>query len=117
MNEIPEEFELMSFFENEPKKQDIDVPFYYNLLKYVVTSENERIEVNISPSFGDIEIFWEQNNNLKFNWRLYDICSLKIEKKDKQEYLVIKFNAKNISDCYLWVKPNFKIIGGMNIYP
>jgi len=32
MNEIPEEYELMSFFEVEPKKQDSDVPFYYNIL-------------------------------------------------------------------------------------
>jgi len=34
MNEIPEEYELMSFFEVEPKKRDVEVPFYYNNLTY-----------------------------------------------------------------------------------
>ncbi len=115
MNEIPEEYELMSFFEVEPKKQDSDVPFYYNILTYVIKNDSERIEVNISPSYGDIEIFWEQNSILKFNWRFYDIDTLKIEKKDNQECLKIIFNSENMTDCFLWIKPNFKIIGGMNI--
>ena len=117
MNEIPEEYELMSFFEVEPIKADKDsyIPFYYNVLTYVVTNERERIEVNISPSYGDIEIFWEQDNVLKFNWRFYDIQTLEIEQKDNQECMRITFNTENMTDCFLWVKPNFKIIGGMNI--
>ena len=117
MNEIPEEHELMSFFEVEPIKVDKDstFPFYYNILTYVVTNDQERIEVNISPSYGDIEIFWEQEKKLKFNWRFYDIKTLKIEKKDNLECLKITFNSESMTDCFLWVKPNFKIIGGMNI--
>ncbi|MPM08934.1 hypothetical protein SDC9_55250 [bioreactor metagenome] len=38
-----------------------------------------------------------------------------IERKDNMEYLVVKFEAENISDFYFWVSPYFKIIGGMNI--
>ncbi|MBS2101214.1 hypothetical protein [Carboxylicivirga linearis] len=117
MNELPEEFELMSFFEVEPIKadKDSDVPFYYNILTYVIKSDLEKIEIIISPSYGDIEIFWEQNNILKFNWRFYDIETLKIEKRDNIECMKITFDSENMSDCFLWVKPSFKIIGGMNI--
>lgn len=117
MKEIPEEFELLSFFEVEPVKsdKDSDVPFYYNLLTYVIENDNEKIEVHISPSYGDIEIFWAQNSILKFNWRLYDIETLKIVRKDDHDCLIIAFESENIADCFLWVKPFFKIIGGMSI--
>lgn len=115
MNEIPEEYELMSFFEVEPIKLDADVPYYYNQLTYILTNDTEKIEFHFSPAYGDIEIFWIQNNNLRFNWRLYDIESVKIEKKDGVECMQIVFNTDNIADCFIWVKPYFKIIGGMNI--
>jgi hypothetical protein len=115
MNDIPEEYELTSFFEVEPIKLDKKVPFKYNTVTYVIINGPEKIEIHISPAYGDIEIFWEHNNELKINWRLYDIRSLKIERKESKEYLIINFNAENMSDCYLWVKPNFKIIGGMEI--
>jgi len=115
MKELPEEYELMSFFETEPIKLDPNVPFHYNHLTYIIKNKNEKIEVHISPAYGDIEIFWEQNDILRFNWRLYDIESLKIDNKDGMECLIIKFIPENISDCYMWVKPSFKIIGGMKI--
>jgi len=115
MNDIPEEYELTSFFEVEPLKLDKEAPLRYNTVTYVKKNGLEKIEIHISPAYGDIEIFWEQNNELKINWRFYDIKSLKIEKKDNKEYLIVKFNAENMSECYLWVKPSFKIIGGMEI--
>jgi len=117
MKERPEEYELLSFFEVEPIKSDKDseVPFYYNLITYVIENDSEKIEVNMSPSYGDIEIFWTQNNILKFNWRLYDIETLKIEKKDGHDCLIITFTAENMTDCFLWVKPFFKVIDGINI--
>jgi hypothetical protein len=117
MNEIPEEYELMSFFEVEPKKRDVEVPFYYNNLTYNIINGSETIDITISPSFADIEIFWIQNNLLKFNWKLNNIKTLKIEKNDGIECMKIIFNSENMSDCLLWIKPHFKIIGGMNIVP
>jgi len=62
-----------------------------------------------------MELFWKQEGQLKFNWRIYDIESLSIETKNGIEYLIIKSSAENITDTYLWVKPSFKIIGGMKI--
>ena len=117
MPKIPEEFELLSFFEVEPSKLDEDpnFPFFYNSLQYNIVNDSERIEVHLSPAYGDMEIIWEQQGPLKFNWRVYHIESLQIEKKDGLEYLIIKSKDENIADCYLWVKPHFKIIGGMNL--
>ena len=104
---------MLSFFGVEPAKLDTDpnIPIYYNSLKYTMVNGSEHIEVHLSPACGDMEIFWKQEGQLKLNWRIYDIKSLSIEKKDGIEYPIIKSSAENITDTYLWVKPSFKIIG------
>ena len=94
---------------------DPNIPIYYNSLAYTIVNDSEHIDVHISPAYGDMELFCKQNGQLKFNWRFYNIESLSIEKKDGVEYLIIKSSAENITDTYLWVKPSFKIIGGMTI--
>lgn len=64
MIEIPEEFEMTSFFGTEPEKLDMNVPFYYNTVTYSIINGNEQIEVRMSPAYGDMEILWKQNNIL-----------------------------------------------------
>lgn len=55
---LPEQIDLMAFFESEPELLDKDpaIPFLYNRATYEFDNGIEQFCVVISPSYGDIKI-------------------------------------------------------------
>lgn len=115
MNTFPDEYELLSFFECEPEKTDIDVPFYYNQMSYTIKDDLNEYEFQISPAYGDLSVFWKEKGKLVLQWNFHNIEKLQIEKNNNSEYLILSFRSEDLSDCLIWVRPKFKMIGGMNI--
>ena len=117
MKEFPEDYELISFFEVEPEVLDKDVIWYYNTLTFTIERSDEKVTLNISPAYDDLEIFWERNDELKIHWKLFQIQSVKIEKKDDKEYMRIISTGEFMDDCFFFMKPSIKLIGGMKLDP
>ena len=115
MRNLPEDYELLSFFEVEPVVLDKDIPWHYNILTFRTEKNNEKLTVHISPAYGDFEIYWELDDELRLHWKLYNIEAIMIEKKDDKEYMRIVMKDENIDDCLFFMKPKFKLLGGMNI--
>ncbi len=117
MISIPEEHELIAFFETEPTLLDADQPWHYNTLTFEFQSAEEKVTVHLSPAYGDLEIYWTQKNELRLNWRLYDLKEIVIDKTDQKECMRIIPNAENMTETLLFLKPVVKIIGGMTYEP
>ena len=117
MKEFPEDYELISFFEVEPEVLDKDVIWFYNTLTFSIKRGDEKVTLYISPAYGDIEIFWERTNELKIHWKLFNIQAIKIEKKDDKEYMRIISSNEYMDDCFFFIKPSIKLIGGMKLNP
>ena len=114
---IPEEHELLSFFEVEPTLLDKNSPYYYNQITYDVHSEGEHVKVELSPSYDELIITWKQRDITRFHWKFENIEQFSIEKSSKGEYIKLHFHSEEIADTYLWIKPNFKVVGGMVYIP
>lgn len=117
MKEFPEDYELLSFFETEPEVLDKEMKWYYNTLTFSIERSDEKVTVYISPAYGEIEIFWERNDVLMIHWKLFNIQSVKIEKKDDKEYMRIISTNEFMDDCFFFMKPSIKLIGGMKLNP
>jgi len=115
MKNFPEDFELISFFESEPKVLDTDIPWFYNTLTFSLTKGNENLIVHISPAYGDLEIYLHQKGELKLNWRFYQVIELIIDRNKSSECLRIISEAENMAESLLFINPSFKLIGGMAI--
>ena len=54
--QVPEDHELLAFFEAEPKVTDPGVAWFYNTLDLETERQRIRVQCRMSPSYGDIEV-------------------------------------------------------------
>jgi hypothetical protein len=54
--QLPKQWELIGLFESEPVLTDPNLPWVYNGLTFSVEREGEAIEVEISPSYGQLAV-------------------------------------------------------------
>ncbi|RRB06273.1 hypothetical protein [Larkinella rosea] len=65
MQEFPEDFELISFFEIEPEVLDPDLPWFYNTITFKKIIENETLYCSFSPAYGDLDLTLLHNEQPK----------------------------------------------------
>ena len=64
MVSFPEYYELISFFESEPKLIDPRAPWFYNILKFDYKNDAETVTCIIGPADRDIKIEWGQQGHI-----------------------------------------------------
>ncbi|MDJ1183220.1 hypothetical protein [Roseofilum casamattae] len=62
MNPFPDLHELIRFFEVEPEPTDDNIPCFYDGLTFQNNFGDDRIRVDIVPSYGEIDFDWTKNN-------------------------------------------------------
>lgn len=56
MNPFPEDYELISIFESEPKLLDEDIPWFYNTLFFRLQRNDDILSCIFSPAYRSISI-------------------------------------------------------------
>ncbi|PAE42783.1 hypothetical protein [Bacillus sp. 7884-1] len=114
---FPDEIDLLSLFECEPKLLDTsskDYPFYYNEATYQFSNGEEDFFVMLSPSYGEVKIqVTKRSSN-----RLISLLDLKrvdkfeiiADKKDHSSILVTVVNEDSLQMIEIDFKPYFKQI-------
>lgn len=105
----PDEIDLISFFECEPKQLDGDeIPFEYNESEYLYGNDDgQEITFKIQPSYSFVHIVVNKNNvkitDLKFN----HISSTTILSDDVNEKRIML--TSNNFCTKIQIKPLFKL--------
>ncbi|WP_324823049.1 hypothetical protein [Sinanaerobacter sp. ZZT-01] len=102
---IPDEVELISFFESEPILLDEVVPFYYNQATYIFSNKNnELFKVSISPSYREIkvEVCLSEGKELISFIEINNLESMEILVDKKEESKIMMTSPSSI------IKMNFK---------
>lgn len=108
--DFPDELSLLSLFECEPELLDNVVPFYYNTATYKFCNMcNEKLIINISPSYYDIKIQVYTFDNILISSLDFERVSSVITLSDKrnESSILIKIECASIE---IHLKPRFTII-------
>ncbi|MET1171164.1 hypothetical protein [Paenibacillus amylolyticus] len=115
MNPFPEDHELVSLFESEPRVLDNEVPWYYNTLFFSLVRNNDHIECKIEPAYSTMSFRLMIENRLIYDLHFENIEGMEIEKCKDKEYLKIIFNDEDtVKTLLLETKPNINLISTNN---
>jgi len=113
IKDFPELYELLGFFESEPKLTERDAPWYYNRLTYRTTRGNDKIYCAIEPGYGQIVLIWEKSGVLVASLNLEYVNGLKLIAEKGSEKMVVSFRkSTKLLDFELQLKPSIHIKWG-----
>lgn len=113
MEEFPELYELLGFFESEPEITDRDVPIHYNRLTYRTVRGENKIYCAIEPAYRQIVLIWENAENLVASLNLEQISCLRVVSERGSEKIVVNFAPKtNLLDFEFQLKPSIHVKWG-----
>lgn len=116
MEEFPELYELMGFFESEPEILDADIPHYYNCLNYRTVRADNTIYCAIEPACGQIILIWENSAGLVLSLQLDQVVSLHLVSAQGVEKMLAKFpEQSNLLDFELQLKPSVCVKWGNSL--
>jgi hypothetical protein len=85
---LPEEFELIGFFEVEPKLASPGVPWLYNNVHFVTIRGEDEISCELEPAYGELKLRWKQAGIVRAEVRLNRIESLSVQMNGSEEVLI-----------------------------
>lgn len=113
MDEFPELYELLGFFESEPQLTDRDVPWYYNRLTYQTQRGDDKIYCAIEPGYGQIVLIWEKSGDLVASLNLEDVAGLAVWSEKGAERMVAHFRPETgLLNFELQLKPTIHVKWG-----
>ncbi|MCU0415007.1 MAG: hypothetical protein MUE91_11510 [Ignavibacteriaceae bacterium] len=90
-----EEWELMSFFEVEPKKLDKDVIWFYNFNEYKISNGDFELIFSIEPCSADVFILLKRNETISYQLHARYIQDIRLIKDKRGEMLEIIINSRD----------------------
>jgi hypothetical protein len=88
MLELPEEHELIAFFECEPQLLDTEVVWAYNELRFTTVRGSDKVVVEISAGWGELSVSWERDGQQLAWLKLINLEKLQVEMQRDDELLV-----------------------------
>jgi hypothetical protein len=88
MLSLPDEHELIGFFESAPKLLDADVEWAYNELRFVTVRGPDTVTVRISAADGELAIRWEKAGQQLVRMNLVNLEKLAVEMQKGDEFLI-----------------------------
>lgn len=86
---LPEEHELIGFFEAEPELASADTPWFYNQLTFRIQRGSDRITCQIEPAYGELRIWWEQEKMSRVNFKLNRVESISVHVARNDDHMVV----------------------------
>ena len=109
MDEYPEDYELLGFFETEPTSTDRDVPREYNRNTYNYHRDDNSVICAIDPGYGQIDLTWRLKGEELASFALRDIRSIEIDGAPGDESMTVRFLSDELSEFVLFLKPRVRI--------
>lgn len=88
MLSLPEAYELVGFFESEPKLADPGVPWCYNHLSFSLKRDQDHVACELEPATGEIDITWHQAGRLRSSIKLNNLTGLAIHVAKDDEHMI-----------------------------
>ena len=102
-----EDYELLGFFEQEPKLLDTDLTWPYNDSLYEVAQGEKTLSVAICPAYKDIRLIIKEMSSVVFELEAMGVEDIQVLRLKNQEVLEIKIN--NQQTVILKLKPFINI--------
>ncbi|MBN9261789.1 MAG: hypothetical protein J0J14_13085 [Hyphomicrobium sp.] len=101
---FPEDYELLAFFETEPKALDPGEPWFYNRLDFEVERAGSLVQCRLSPSYGQIDVRLHRGERELARFELEGVKALKVHMEGERELLVAEFEREE--KLVLMLKPH-----------
>jgi hypothetical protein len=85
---IPQQHELIGFFESEPELLDASAAWAYNRLTFRTVSDDEQIEFVLEPANGELRLSWSQRGRSLLDIDLNEVDQISVESERGRETLV-----------------------------
>ena len=108
MDPFPEEWELISLFETEPRELDPGIPWAYNNLTFETERGSNRILCVIEPGYERLDFTWWHNDTKHLALKLYWVSGLTVITGGGCDYLVASFRNPFLSQLRLQLKPTIE---------
>ena len=90
MIELPEEHELIGFFESEPELLDTDdIPWVYNEVKFTTKRGEDEVVVKIYASSGEFSVLWKNTDRQLLAMKLIHLEIITVELQHNDEFLTV----------------------------
>jgi hypothetical protein len=83
------EWELLSFFEVEPKKRDPDVPWPYNDVLYDIRQDDIALSCAIAPAYRDVRLRVTYRERIVYELHSLGVRDIRYSNEQGQETLEI----------------------------
>jgi hypothetical protein len=110
MIDLPDEHELISFFQTLPSLADPQEPWAYNHVTFRSRSEDDRAEVTfeMSPSYAVVKITWEERGRNRAHLLLDHVGTLSVD--SREDRLVMTFeDAVGLGPLRLGLRPHVSL--------
>ena len=117
MRPFPEDYELLGFFEVEPKVLDPEIPWAYNELFFTSTAPNGVLETKMESGHEVIEFKWFQNGNLSLHLNLVGVSKIEIGNSStviEPNTLVATFRNSDLEKLIVRIRPFISFKWGYN---
>ena len=106
MDKIPEQHELISFFECEPTVLDPRVSWAYNHLEFRTTRGCDDFLAIIEPGYETLKLAWRRDGREIVNLNLERVCRLELEMSLRREVMIIGFRPSvGVTELRFQLKP------------
>jgi hypothetical protein len=114
--QLPKQWELIGLFESEPVLTDPNLPWVYNGLTFSVEREGEAIEVEISPSYGQLAVELRRaDGTTRLRLDLNGVERLAVDEHGDRAALVASFvDASPLRDLRLQLSPHVSVLWGID---
>jgi hypothetical protein len=106
MERFPEEHELISFFECEPKVLDPGIPWAYNHLEFRSVRGPDEFFAAIEPGGESVRFWWRRDEKELVNLSLEQVAGIVLEMSPECEVMVLRFRRSvGALDLRIQLKP------------
>ena len=110
MTPFPEPWELISLFECEPEETDPGLVWKYNLLRFVRTRDNERIECSIHDADREVAFRWSVDGADKIVLDLHHVVGLSVYRERGREGLALTLSSDRFHPIRIDITPSVRVI-------
>ncbi|HUL42787.1 MAG TPA: hypothetical protein VLY03_00365 [Bacteroidota bacterium] len=113
ISKFPENWELLNFFESEPRLTDPNSPWLYNKLEFVIIRGQEELHALISPSYGQFHFTYYCAKRLIVDLEFHEVDQCTIVSEHDKHYMILRFQeGLNLKDALIFLKPAITLIAG-----
>lgn len=114
--ELPQDWELIGFFECEPElayEGTEDYGWLYNTLTFTTQRNQDRLSCTIDPSYGEMQIDWSREGVSLVQLKLCYGKRLTVHSEGGREFMRVEFeDSSYLLPLILQLKPTIQIEWG-----